>query len=156
MSIENRSRGKGLNSLIDDVDPLIHRKASIVVSKARKRARKAGIPFELRLIDIYQLLADSDICPILGVPMCWKMSLEGYEPYSRTIDRVDPSRGYVIDNVWIISRRANQIKSDASLPELITAMANLVNHLYQGEHNERTGIRHRDGSEAQYDLDLCN
>jgi hypothetical protein len=39
-------------------------------------------------------------------------------PNSPSIDRIDPARGYIKENIWVISHRANQIKSDASHEEL--------------------------------------
>jgi hypothetical protein len=35
-----------------------------------------------------------------------------------SIDRIDPSKGYTPDNVWLISQRANRIKNDATPEEL--------------------------------------
>lgn len=37
---------------------------------------------------------------------------------SMSIDRIDPSKGYTQDNVWLICSRANRIKNDATLEEL--------------------------------------
>lgn len=37
---------------------------------------------------------------------------------SPTLDRIVPSRGYVVGNVAVISMRANRLKSDASVAEL--------------------------------------
>lgn len=44
----------------------------------------------------------------------------GRLPASASLDRLDSSRGYTPDNVWVISWRANQIKSNATLSELRT------------------------------------
>ena len=144
-----------LEKIYENVDQLIQHRANAVRNGARDRARRKGIPYELEITDVYDALITSDVCPILGVEMTWHDGLN-YDPYARTLDRINPELGYVPDNIWIILMRANQIKSDASLPELITAMANLVNHLYKDQVNERTGTGYRDRSEAQYDLDLCN
>lgn len=39
-------------------------------------------------------------------------------PNSMSIDRIDPTKGYTPDNVWLICERANRIKSDATPEEL--------------------------------------
>lgn len=49
-------------------------------------------------------------CPILGV----ELTKEGR--YGPTLDRKDSSKGYVKDNIWVISKLANMMKSD-STPE---------------------------------------
>ena len=144
-----------LTTIHDVVDPKIHHRAKSVLHGANDRARRKGVVCNLKLNDVYEILLKSDKCPILNVEMTWHDG-SNYDPYSRTLDRINPELGYVQGNIWIISMRANQIKSDASLHELITAMANIINHLYKDQVNERTNIRHRDRSEAQYDLDLCN
>lgn len=41
-----------------------------------------------------------------------------------TLDKIDPSKGYTVGNVQIISSRANTIKNDASLEELKTIVKN--------------------------------
>jgi hypothetical protein len=47
-----------------------------------------------------------------------------------TIDKIDPKKGYVKGNVWIISFRANRIKYDASLEELALITKNLRLKIY--------------------------
>ena len=34
------------------------------------------------------------------------------------IDRIDPKKGYVKDNIIVVSMRANRIKSDATVDEI--------------------------------------
>lgn len=58
-------------------------------------------------------------------------------PESPTLDKIIPALGYVPGNVWVISHRANTIKSDASLEELKTLTANLEKKL--NELNGDTG-----------------
>lgn len=144
-----------INTLYDEVDDLIYHRAKAVIHGARERARKKAIPCDIRLKDVYEVLLKSDRCPILGVEMTWADGLN-YDPYARSLDRIDPELGYTPGNIWVISMRANQIKTDASLSELIKGMANIINHLYKDTSYERTGTGHRDGQEAQYDLDLRN
>lgn len=80
-----------------------------MVSSARCRARKQGIECDLSVDDLVM----PERCPLLGIPL-----RVGGEDHAPTIDRLDPSRGYVKGNAWVISRRANQIKSNATLQEL--------------------------------------
>ena len=82
---------------------------------ARNRARERGIAFDLKVTDI----VIPATCPLLGIPIvCGKdgMPLET----SPSLDRIDNSKGYTLDNVWVISRKANTIKSTATYQELET------------------------------------
>lgn len=79
---------------------------------ARERAYKAGIEFDLEESDI----DIPKLCPIFGTPL--QMAAGRVDDASPTLDRIDNSRGYVRGNVWVISWRANRLKSDATLDEL--------------------------------------
>lgn len=84
-----------------------------MLCSAKSRAKKAGVPFDLRLEDI--LIPDT--CPILGISLLRNKG-KGPTANSPTIDRLIPSLGYVRGNISIVSHRANQIKNDATLDEL--------------------------------------
>ncbi|MHB8563307.1 MAG: hypothetical protein ACYDDA_05035 [Acidiferrobacteraceae bacterium] len=62
-------------------------------------------------------------CPLLGIALERKPGVQaGSTP---SLDRIDSSLGYVKGNVWVISWRANHIKTDASLEELKQLVAGL-------------------------------
>jgi|SRR5208282_1105351 len=82
---------------------------------ARQRAKNKGIPFTLALVDMPPI---PNTCPVLGIVLQTHHTRKGPQPNSPTLDRVVSSRGYVLDNVRIISWRANKLKGDASLDEL--------------------------------------
>ena len=76
---------------------------------ARTGARKRGIAFTIERED-YPIPVT---CSVFGIPLF-------YGAYNNTpsLDRVDPTKGYVPGNVRIISRRANRLKDNATLEEL--------------------------------------
>ena len=39
--------------------------------------------------------------------------------FSPSLDRIDSTKGYVPGNVWVISNKANRMKSNAAAEELI-------------------------------------
>lgn len=80
---------------------------------ARTSAKQRGIEFTISEEDIII----PSVCPVLGLPLT---PLSG--PRSDTtpsIDRIDNNKGYTADNIHVISWRANNLKRDASLSELI-------------------------------------
>ena len=57
---------------------------------------------------------------------------------SPSIDRIDPSKGYTKDNVWVISRRANTIKSNATVDE-VEKVAQGLRQLLGKDHDSTPG-----------------
>jgi hypothetical protein len=90
-----------------------------MVANARIRAKNKCLPFDIDNDYIRSIVPSH--CPIFGMRLEWSTRRGGKSialPSSPSLDRIDPSRGYVKGNVWIISNRANQIKNDASHEEL--------------------------------------
>ena len=83
-----------------------------LLSNAKERAKKLGLEFNLSIEDI----KIPRFCPVLGIPL--KVNKGKVGPSSPTLDRIDNTRGYVKDNVIVVSHRANTIKSSARLEEL--------------------------------------
>lgn len=92
---------------------------------ARSRAKKTGREFTITMDDFSPV----SHCPLLGVALDFSKKGRGSSPYSATIDRIDSSMGYVPGNVWVISHRANSIKSDSTLGELEMIVINLRTRL---------------------------
>ena len=86
-----------------------------VYSQLRSSAKKRNIEFNLTISELYQL--DYPIsCPILGMPLVFHRGK--VEDNSPSIDRLDSSKGYSIDNIQVISFKANRSKSNLSPEEL--------------------------------------
>jgi hypothetical protein len=64
-------------------------------------------------------------CPLLGVELSYKTGKSG-DPNTAAIDRIDNLKGYDPGNVWILSAKANFMKSSASKEELITFAENIL------------------------------
>lgn len=76
---------------------------------AKTRAKKSGIPFTIEQKDVII----PEMCPILGVPFSFTK-----KEMSPSLDRKINEFGYVKDNIFVISKRANRIKTDATIDEL--------------------------------------
>jgi len=92
-----------------------------IISRTRRRAEKKGFEFNITESDIVV----PTHCPLLGIKLEVGRDKDGYVHSSPSIDRIDSTKGYVKGNIWIISNRANQIKSDATLEELQLITKNL-------------------------------
>ena len=95
-----------------------------LLNTAKKSAEKRGLKFDLTEAD---LLPMPTHCPVLGIKLRYECSPQtGPRAAIRndlaSLDRKDNSLGYVRDNVFIVSWRANQLKSDAT-PQEIAALS---------------------------------
>jgi hypothetical protein len=78
----------------------------------KRSAKLSGTEFSLALSD----LVIPTHCPIFGMEL--KTGPGPREDASPTVDRMDNTKGYVKGNVWVISWKANRLKSDATLADL--------------------------------------
>ena len=56
-----------------------------------------------------------DVCPYMQVPFAALDKKYGY-----SLDRIDSSKGYIPDNIQVVSRIANVMKNAATEQELVT------------------------------------
>jgi len=82
-----------------------------MLKRAQLRARTAKLPFNLILEDI----RIPKKCPVLDIEM--KVGRGRLPRNSPSLDRINPSKGYVKGNVAVISNRANILKKDGTLEE---------------------------------------
>lgn len=85
-----------------------------LLKQAKKRSLDKGLEFSLVLDDIII----PECCPIMGEVLQYIPN--GYSDYSPSIDRVDSKKGYVKDNIQIISSIANRMKWTATQEQLLT------------------------------------
>lgn len=83
-----------------------------LLSNARTRAKKEGLPFSITEKDIVIPSA----CPVLNLVL--KRGIKKLQINSPTLDKLIPEFGYVPGNVAVISHRANKLKNDATFEEV--------------------------------------
>lgn len=87
---------------------------------AKTRAAKVGREFSITVEDVAAV--DTDICPILGIPIQRYPHTSGgsckQKPDSKSLDRIDSTKGYVPGNIRVISWRANSLLKDITPDEL--------------------------------------
>lgn len=100
----------------------IEKRAMCLIAAARVRSRKRGIEFALDgFATELQRRIDNGHCELSGV--AFDMS-PGRKPTSPSLDRRDPTRGYVPDNVRVICHALNTALGDwgeGPLAEIVTA-----------------------------------
>lgn len=92
----------------------------LMLSAAKGRAKTYGLDFNIDIDDIII----PDTCPLLGVTLTVAKGRHSPKRNSPSLDRIEPSKGYVKGNVWVISHKANSMKCDATLDEHIAFVEN--------------------------------
>ena len=81
--------------------------------RAKKRAEKSGIEFNIGLNDI----VIPKVCPVFGFQFEIGKG-KGPTDKSPSLDRIDNAKGYVKNNVQVISFKANRMKNDCNLDDV--------------------------------------
>lgn len=79
--------------------------------RKKENAKKGKWEWEIEFDDIIW----HDICPVFGIPISWVNSNRNEN--SPSLDRIDPTKGYIKGNVELMSWRANRIKNDGTSEE---------------------------------------
>ena len=111
-----------------------------MLNAARARSKSKNLDFSIDETDF-------DIpekCPLLGIDLFIADGRKAVKNNSPSLDRIDSKKGYVKGNVWVISHRANTIKSDACVEEIEKLLQNWKNCVKTGPacdllYNHETG-----------------
>ena len=104
---KNRSREQKLQYRTDKPE-------KVIWLSCRNSAKRKGVDFSLEEQDI----VIPKICPYLQIPIT-NIRGKGRIFSNPSIDRIDPTKGYVKGNIQIISDLANRMKQDATTEQLI-------------------------------------
>ena len=88
----------------------------IAFNRAKLRSKKDGREFSISLEYLISLYPKTGICPVLGT----KMEFGGQPESSPSIDRIDNTKGYIEGNVAWISNKANSVKGDSSIKDILS------------------------------------
>ncbi len=93
-----------------------------LLAAVKHRAKKNNIEFSITEEDI----PIPNVCPVLGIPLIppgSRVNGSGYHPDNASVDRIDPSKGYVPGNVKVISHKANLLKNCATISDVEKVLA---------------------------------
>lgn len=82
-----------------------------ILQRLRSRSYARGIECDVTLCDLKNI---PDVCPVFNTPF-----IKGHPDYGLSVDRIDPSKGYIKGNLQYMSNKANRMKSDATSEELL-------------------------------------
>ena len=84
----------------------MNNKARYLISSIKSRCQRKNIPFNLSEYEIeLNQRIDSGVCEVSGFPLRLVYGKQNYD--SPSIDRIDPKKGYVYENVRIVAFAVN-------------------------------------------------
>jgi hypothetical protein len=96
-----------------------------MLNRARARAKKYGWDFNIEEADI----VIPTHCPLLGIELYVAEGRKTVKDNSASLDRIDPTKGYIKGNILVISNKANTMKSNATPQELLKLATNLIRYI---------------------------
>lgn len=87
-----------------------------IYNNLKSSAKKRNINFTLTISELSNISFPIS-CPVLNIPLKWHRNQPQEDSYS--FDRIDSSKGYEIDNLIIISVKANRAKNNLSQEEIL-------------------------------------
>lgn len=111
-------------------DPIRYR-ARTLVSGAKQRAKKKNIPFNLTEEWVAGKLREGR-CEVSGTdffikPYSSKEEYTKVHPHSPSLDQIEPSGGYTMDNVQVVCDQVNKFKGDRHITSMILIARNFLN-----------------------------
>lgn len=86
-----------------------------LIYNAKKRAKDENVDFNITEED----LIVPEYCPYLGIKLESSQPRGSSRRFVASLDRVDPTKGYVKGNIEVISHLANTMKNNATPEQLI-------------------------------------
>ena len=89
-----------------------------MLSNSRIRAKKKSIPHNIDSSYLEKIWPKDNKCPVLGNKFEMGYKNVKSKNLSPSLDRIIPRKGYVYDNLVIVSDIVNRLKSDATLEDM--------------------------------------
>lgn len=95
---------------------------SQLIKDSKKRAKERNLEHNITI----ETLVLPVKCPIFKTP--FRIGSE----YTYSLDRINNTKGYTVDNVKVISKKANQVKSNMSYSEIVLFCKNIKKYMNYG------------------------
>ena len=100
-----------------------------LISTIKSRCKRDNVSFDLTEKDFVNLPTH---CPVFNIPLERNLGKRKWSRYALSVDKIQPALGYISGNIQILSRLANNMKSEAT-PEELLKFADWIYATYKKE-----------------------
>lgn len=94
---------------------------------AKERAKSKNIQFSITKEDLeYLWHKQNGLCAISGIPMTYEID-SGRVYTNVSVDKINPGKGYTLDNIQLVCMEVNQMKSDLDMQTLLFLCKSIIN-----------------------------
>jgi hypothetical protein len=106
-------------------------RAGVLLTSARKRARDAGLPFNLTKAWIVDKLR-AGACEATGLPLCLERSGDRVAPLAPSLDQRVPRAGYTTENARVVAMIWNFLKGEWADEQAAFIVIGIADNLHRG------------------------
>lgn len=105
-------------------------KLVVLITTSRYRSKLKGFEHSIDSSYLKQIYSEQNgLCAISGIEMTIRGKNHAADsPYSISLDRIDPNKGYIPGNVWLVCTGVNLMKSRLSMDQFIDFCKKTVEH----------------------------
>jgi hypothetical protein len=103
-------------------------------NSAKLKAKRRGLDFNIKFGDVLRLV-NKGACPVTGIPFDNREKpLKGPDlPFRASLDRMDNTRGYLVDNIMVVSKIYNHAKFNWNSEDVERMAQGIVSNIKRSE-----------------------
>ena len=105
------------------------RRATLLVGAAKQRAKKAQLRFSIDN-DWVEARINSGICAVTGIEFDLESTVTYANPWSPSLDRINPNQGYTKENTQVVVWIYNAAKGQYTHEDVLTLCESLMQKEY--------------------------
>lgn len=139
----DRALGIALDHQIEGMHKNLTGISKGLMRNVRKRIRAKAMDCDIDADFIREMVAGQNCqCAVSGLPFIWDTETSGYRgPLRPSVDRIDPSRGYLRDNIRIVTVMVNTAIADWDDEMFFTMVVSVYSKMSQNQKEHFEEVR---------------
>lgn len=118
-----------------EINALIKSKYAQIKHNLSTRKKVGSLPFTITPQDLQNLYDQNNHCALSGISLEMDLT-KSLVKQNLSVDRIDPDKGYVPDNIQLVDKRINMMKQSLSQEEFIDLCCKVADHYRNNNGNK--------------------